>query len=404
MKNVFLKGRSEGGMPHSLYNDLLRFPPDGYRIFTEKIEESGKQQAPSISKRKQLFYDLNRRLLGFPDDRLWREARTLFYMGLKKTQKSRFLPRLNIDLVYSSQQLMFTEIPWVVDLEYANALVDYGDIKLSKRFITNALGSSFCKKIMPWSEWSKRTLLRSMNCSSFKEKIEVVHFGVAAKDFVKKTDKDEVRFLFVGSINQLNYLNFEWKGGVEVAEAFLELSKKYDGLELTLRSWVPPEIKERYGDKPNINIIDKTLSKEQLASLYASSDIFLFPSHLNLGMAILEAMSYGLPVIAIDLFDISEAVQDMKTGILIDPPPNLNYYMWNGAANHLDKSLLPRIRQHRSWIVKNIVEKASLLIEDGSLRRRIGRECRRVTEHGEFSIATRNAKLKAIFDEATCTA
>jgi glycosyltransferase involved in cell wall biosynthesis len=400
MKHIFLKGRSEGGLPHSLYRRLVRFPPDGYSFVIENSEDSGKQPKPSAAGRRQLFYDMNRRIQGVFPDSLGRETRTLFYMGLKRAQRSRLPPGRNIDLVYSSQQLMFSEMPWVVDFEYANALVDYGDIRLCPRFIQNALRSSYCKKIIPWTEWSKRTLLRSVDCGSFKDKIEVVHFGMEAKTFVKKPDKEKVRFLFVGSTNRLNYLNFEWKGGFEAAEAFIELSKKYEDLELVLRSWVPPEIKERYGDKPNISIIDKPLSEEDLSNLYQSSDIFLFPLHLNLGMVILEAMSFELPVIALDIYDISEALQDMKTGVLVERSP-LNYYMWNGAANHQDKSLLPKIRQFRPWTVKKIVEKASLLIEDASLRRRIGREARQVIEHGEFSIANRNAKLKRIFDEAT---
>ncbi|MBT0158827.1 glycosyltransferase family 4 protein [Candidatus Bathyarchaeota archaeon A05DMB-2] len=401
MKYVFLKGRSEGGLPHSLYRELLRFPPDGYRIFTRNAENTGMKQLTPFSKKQQLFYDLNRKLRGVTYDRLWREARTLFYMGLKETQRPRLPAGRKIDLVFSSQQLLFAEMPWVADFEYADALVDYGDIRLARRFIQKALRSRYCKKIMPWSEWSKRTLLRSMDCGSFREKIEVVHLGVAAKNFIKKTDKEKLRFLFVGSTNRLNYLNFEWKGGFEAAEAFVELSKKYDGLELVLRSWVPPEIKEKYGDKAGIIIIDNPLSEEDLASLYVSSDILLFPSHLNLGMAILEAMSYELPVIAIDVYDVSEALKDMKTGVLIKPPPNVNYYTWNGAANHQDNTLLPRIRQFRPWIVKRIVEKTSLLIEDASLRRRIGREAREETDRGEFSLTKRNAKLKTIFDEAT---
>jgi glycosyltransferase involved in cell wall biosynthesis len=117
-------------------------------------------------------------------------------------------------------------------------------------------------------------------------------------------------------------------------------------------------------------------------------------------MAILEAMSYELPVIAINLYDIPEAVQNMKTGILIDPPPNVSYYTWNGAPNHHDRNLLPRIRQSRRWIVNQIVDKASFLIEENSLRRQIGREAKRMIEHGEFSITKRNEKLKRIFDEA----
>jgi glycosyltransferase involved in cell wall biosynthesis len=398
MKNVFLKGRSEGGIPHSLYRGLLRFPPDGYSVFTRNTKNIGKQQTPSLTKRKQLFYDLNRKLQGTPYDRLWYEARTLFYMGLKKTQRSRLPSGLDIDLVFSSQQLMFTKIPWVVDFEYANALVDYGDIRLCRRFIQKALGSSFCKKIMPWSEWSKRTLLQSMNCGSFKEKIEVVHFGMEPKEFIKKNDDGKVRILFVGSTNQFNYLIFEWKGGFEVVEAFLELNKKYNDLELVLASWVPPEIRKKCFKNPNIKI-SFPLSEQELTSVYASTNICLYPTYMNLSQAILEAMSFELPVVTSNIYDIPEAIENMKSGVLLDCP-NLPLYLWNGTPNHHDENL-SQIRRVRPWRVKQIVEKLALLIEDNSLRRKIGRTARHLIESGEFSIKNRNEKLKRIFDDAT---
>ncbi len=403
MKSVFLKGRSRGGPSHSLYRELLINPPQGYRIFAGKTEVTERQQlAYSLNKRQQLIHNFNKKLQRYSYVRdTWHETKTLIYMGIKKTQSSRLLLDSNPDLVYAAQQLIFAKLPWVVDFEYANALADYGDIKLVKRFVQKQLGSKYCKKILPWSDWAKRTLYRSLDCGSFKEKIETAHFAVSKKDFVKKEKDDKLRLLFVGSINQFNFLNFEWKGGFEVVDAFLELSKKYDCLELTIRSWVPPEIIEKCADKPNIKIINSTLSEETLAQIYASSNIFLFPSHMNLGMAILEAMSYELPVIAINLYDIPEAVHDMKTGILIDPPSNVPYYIWNGAPNHKDKNLLPRIRQFRPWIVNQIVDKVSVLIEESSLRRQIGREARRLMEQGEFSVKRRNEKLKRIFDEAT---
>jgi glycosyltransferase involved in cell wall biosynthesis len=404
MKRVFLKGRSQGGLSHSLYRELLINPPEGYRIFAGKAEFTGRQQLGyGLNKRQQLIYNFDKKLQRYSYMRdAWHRAKTLIYMGIKRTQSPRLPPDSNPDLVYASQQLIFAKLPWVVDFEYANALADYGDIRLVRRLVQKQLGSKYCKKILPWSNWAKRTLYRSLDCGSFKEKVETVHLAVSKKDFAKKEKDDKLRLLFVGSINQFNFLNFEWKGGFEVVEAFLELSKKYDCLELVIRSWVPPEIIERCAGKPNIKIINQVLSEGALADIYASSDIFLFPSHMNLGMAILEAMSYGLAVIAIDLYDTPEAVQNMKTGILIDRPSNVPYYIWNGAPNHYDKDLLPRIRQFRRWIVNEIVHKASLLIEESSLRRQIGREARRLTEQGEFSITKRNEKLKRIFDEATC--
>jgi glycosyltransferase involved in cell wall biosynthesis len=404
MRKVYLRGRSQGGDFHSIHRELIKNPPDGYQILTGAPTYQKQQQpTPNLGKTQQLLYKFDRKLdRSALADNLWQEAKTLSYMLVKRTQNLNTVIDSKADLVYSSQQLMFAKRSWVVDFEYANALVDYGDIRLLRRFVQKSLASRYCKKILPWSDWAKRTLYRSLDCDSFREKIETVHFGAPPRSFVKKKDDDRLRLLFVGSTNLFNYLNFEWKGGFEVVDAFLELNKKYDNIELTMRTWVPPEIQEKCAHIPNIKTLSSPLSEEALANLYSSSDIFLFPSYLNLGMAILEAMSYELPVIAVNLYDIPEAVRNMKTGILLDPPPDTPFYTWNGAPNHHDKSLLFKIRQSRRWMVNQIVDKASLLIENGSLRKRFGREARLLLEQGEFSVKRRNDKLKKVFDEAVC--
>lgn len=401
MKTVYFKSRSRGGPLHSLYGELIRHPPEGYKVLTGKSSFRTQQSLSGLDKRQQLIHKVDRKLQDIAITRkIWYEAKALSYVCIKKAEKPRGQLTSGADLVYCAQQLTFTKLPWVVDLEYANALVNYADIRLIRKIVQKALGSEHCRKILPWSDWAKRTLYRSLDCSSFKEKIETTHFAVSKKNFVKKEKDGKLRLLFVGSINQFNFLNFEWKGGFEVVEAFLELSKKYDCLELVIRSWVPPEIMERCAGKPNIEIINHVLSEEALANLYACSDMFLFPSYMNLGMVILEAMSYGLPVIAICLYDVPEAVRDMKTGMLLIPPPKVPFYIWNGAPNHYDKELIQRIRQSRPWIVKQIVDKVSLLIENGDLRRKIGQNARHLVEEGEFSTKKRNEKLKRIFDEA----
>jgi glycosyltransferase involved in cell wall biosynthesis len=401
MKSVFLKGRSQGGIPHSLYEELLRSPPDEYYIFAEKNGNSTQPRRIVYSKRQTLFDTINKRLLTSPlASNLWREAKTLLYTGIKKTQSLNPSDPKS-DLIYASQQFVSGDRPWIVDLEFANALVDYGDIRLCRRQVKKALSSSFCKKIIPWSDWSKRTLLRSLDCTPFKNKIETVHFGVKAKKFSKKKESDKIRLLFVGSINHLNYMNFEWKGGIELVEALPQLSKKYD-VELIIRSWVPPEIAVKCAKDPNIKLIKYMLSPEELSNLYMSSDIFVFPSYLNFGMAILDAMSYELPVIASNIFDVPEAVKDMETGILLELP-KLPFYAWNGMPNDLDPQLIVGIRRVRNWRISQIVEKTSMLIEDGALRRRIGKRARGLVEEGEFSLSSKNQKLKRIFDEATET-
>jgi glycosyltransferase involved in cell wall biosynthesis len=61
------------------------------------------------------------------------------------------------------------------------------------------------------------------------------------------------------------------------------------------------------------------LHGEELASAYASSDIFVMPSRTEtLGLVVLEAMSSGLPVVAVRAGGIPEMIQDGVSGYLFD--------------------------------------------------------------------------------------
>jgi len=51
-------------------------------------------------------------------------------------------------------------------------------------------------------------------------------------------------------------------------------------------------------------------------------------------------------------------------------------------------------------VINQLVEKISLLIEDSSLRKRMGRYGRRLVEKGKFSIKERNKKLLKIYQES----
>jgi len=62
------------------------------------------------------------------------------------------------------------------------------------------------------------------------------------------------------------------------------------------------------------------LSGDELASAYASGDIFLFPSSTEtLGLVLLEAMAAGCPVIGANKGGIPDIISDGLNGCLYDP-------------------------------------------------------------------------------------
>src|SRR5262249_4981418 len=67
-------------------------------------------------------------------------------------------------------------------------------------------------------------------------------------------------------------------------------------------------------------------------------DVFLMPTYWDsFGMVFLEAVSFGLPIIATTLYTLPEMVENGKSGVLIEPP--FPYYHSDGrvAKENWDK-------------------------------------------------------------------
>jgi glycosyltransferase involved in cell wall biosynthesis len=84
------------------------------------------------------------------------------------------------------------------------------------------------------------------------------------------------------------------------------------------------------GDGPHREVLEKHfhgtntvftgfMHGEELASAYASSDVFVFPSTTEtLGLVITEAMASGLPIVAAKSGPTCEQIEDGQTGLLYD--------------------------------------------------------------------------------------
>ena len=395
MKRIFLEGRASGWALHSLYKELINYPPKGYEFVVTANRRGSRLQ--------NVVYSVNRRLIKYCVTKaIYDHVRPVAYYS-HNVLNDRFVP-VNVDLTYASQHVVFRREPWIIDLEHAGALVAYGKIKMLRKIIENALSSKYCKKIIPWTKMGKKSLLSSFNCRGFKEKIEVVNLAVRPKSFRKKFESDEITLLFVGTANRLNVDDsFALKGGTEVLRAFESLRKEYRNLELVIRSYVPASVKEKYSSFKDVRIIDTIVPRGVLEHEFRTADIFLFPGHSTPGMVILDAMSFELPVVATDVWANRELVDDGETGFLINGSSKVRYHSDGFVPLWGEPKFMRGIRRFDFRMVKELVEKTSILIEDEKLRRNMGKAGRKEIEEGKFSIATRNKKLQRIFDEATET-
>lgn len=385
-KKILLKPRFHGWNIHSLYSELVNNPPHGYTIEYENENELMPQ-----------VYQLDNKNTNPTLKELIYYFKPIPYIIAQYLQSSSFP---DYDLVFASQHVLFKlDLPWITDLEFANALVAYGNLGLVKNTIQKVLESEKCKFVLPWSEWSKKTLLNSIDCKNIMEKIEVVRYTVKPKKFSREKH-DLLNFLFVGSANIMNERNIKFKSLKESILAFKKISKKYDKVHFTIRSFITPEIQRLVKNDSNITIIDKFLNKDELHQLYQNADIFVLPSHETCGISLLDAMSFELPVIALNIYDIPEVITDGKNGILIDGHKDMQYYTKTKIPYDYSVKFYAGIDKYSNYLVDQLEQFFVKLIEEPTLRKKLGKAARETIESGELSIEKRNTQFESVFESA----
>ncbi len=110
------------------------------------------------------------------------------------------------------------------------------------------------------------------------------------------------------------------KGADLLADAFLDAHRRDPRLHLVLAGGGPEQecLRERIGDEHATFL--GWLGGIELARVYASADIFLFPSATDtFGQVILEAQASGLPVLAVAAGGPLSLVEDRVSGLLAKP-------------------------------------------------------------------------------------
>jgi len=94
---------------------------------------------------------------------------------------------------------------------------------------------------------------------------------------------------------------------------------------------------------------------EELPSYYRAADVFVYPSlYENFAQPILEAASYGVPVIATPVGVAPEIIEDEETGFLVADDPNamgraLQQLADSSVKKNLGQKLKERVRNKFAW-------------------------------------------------------
>jgi glycosyltransferase involved in cell wall biosynthesis len=368
----------EGTTTKQLFDD----PPEGYRFVTRR--KLSNVVADSIQANWTI--------------RWWKQRANAFLpMNLLI---SRFMGRhakrpAGTVLTYSESSIVFRDEPWVLWAEVATQVAGFSDDSLRRfrNLIQRALGAPNCRGIMCHSEAARRSFLRHLDADSFEHKLRVTPPGwqVTPYNPRPKQDGGPVRLLFVAG-NTMPF-RFKIKGGVESLEAFSALRQRFPNLELVIRSDVEPEIRKRYESMPGVRVVSGLIPYQELERLYQKSHIYWYPAHCLMSVSMLEAMNYGLPVITTDYYDNPEYVEDGRTGMII--PHHRHLPAWDTSEEKVRRAL--ETPDHE--LVKALVEKTAVLIENREVRVRMGHAARASLE-ARFSLAEKNRKYKTILDAA----
>ncbi len=386
MKNIYLEPSWK--QPISAQS-LIQYPPQGYQFITS---ETPIDKAVRLAASMGFAYTWQRRLEKVAP--LW----------LAKSYLGKFnRPPKEASLTYSIIHIVFRQEPWVLDMQCEPPFMLVGDERHFDRYkgvVEKALASVYCRKIIYPIEAGRKALLAAIGGERLEAKIEVVPWAVPERKFVKSFNESKTRLLFVNSGNIGETWHFEKKGGKEILEAFLELSRKHNNLELVIRSALSPEVKYKCRHIENIKLIDTPIPWGELEKEWMSADIFVLPAPTTPLVVFLDAMSYELPIITTDVWANREMVEDGRTGFLV-PKSEVAQYIDEFGIHLYSREFKEVVRTIDPKMVAALVDKISILIENKELRRKMGKTARWEVEHGRFSINNRNEKLKRIFDEAT---
>ena len=258
-----------------------------------------------------------------------------------------------------------------------------------------------CRTVVFWSRAGQETLRTYGGLESSDQlwqKTTVVYPAVRTVPAAKvRMDRSVRTLLFSG--------DFFRKGGVNVVDAFETLKPAYPDLTLLLccdknidfntpNAALRAEYLSKVQSITGIELLGRRPRSELLEQILPSTDVYLLPTYVEtFGMAILEAMAYGIPVIATNHFAIPEMVINGETGILIDTAAFDCERLFRG---YVVRTIPDGFRR---YVTASLCRDLSRLIETPALVARLGVAALE-RARSVFSFDARNKRMLQIYRDA----
>lgn len=159
--------------------------------------------------------------------------------------------------------------------------------------------------VLPWSRWARESLVREYGVQP--ERVRVIPPGIDLTRWQPRTARTPgpFRVLFVGG-------DFDRKGGPILLAALRRIKTPVEA-HIVTRSAIEPAA----GMYVYRNL---TPNASQLIELCQQADVLVFPTQAEaFGIAAVEAIACGVPVIATPVGGLPDIVQDGSNGFLVPP-------------------------------------------------------------------------------------
>jgi glycosyltransferase involved in cell wall biosynthesis len=314
---------------------------------------------------------------------------------------------------YTSMPYTFGQNPWVVEIEDPTTLfyplIQNGrtlDLRIRESpyfpIVKALLESEQCRGVLTHMKSTAELVPTLFGSDAIARKVFYAPLGVKIPQRWQRHDDrgdaEEINLLFINSWCQ-EAGNFYVRGGLDVLEAFAILHERYPQLRLTLRTALP-SLHDHYLriiEQGWVRVISRFLSAEEMAALHADSHIFLLPAARVHIVSLLQAMSYGLAVVASNGWGVEEYLDHERNGLVVKG--RYGKSSWADREAGLLRENYETMYTSDPEVVQGIVEAVSRLVEDRELRRRLGRAARHDVET-HYSLERWNQGLKEALDRA----